>query len=197
MLNLVWPIFIILSFIYVILFGNLEDLNTAIFSSITDAVEMCILLLGNICFWNGIMQIANKTSILKKLTKAVMPLLKLLFPTIKKDSKLYELISMNMVANILGMGNAATPIGLKAMNEMQKENDNKSVLTDNMAIFIVLNTASIQIIPTTVIALRSSLGSSSPTSIVFPVWIATIAAAIVGISATKICIKVSKKKGAI
>ena len=85
---------------------------------------------------------------------------------------------MNMIANILGLGNAATPLGLKAMKSMQKENTKKDTLTDSMMMFIVLNTASIQIIPTTVIAIRNSLGSNSPTSIVFPVWIATIAAAI-------------------
>lgn len=194
MLNIVWPIFIILSFTYVILFGNVEELNTVIFSSITDAVDMSIMFLGTMCFWNGIMQIANKTTILKRLTKLIMPLLKILFPKIKKDSMLYEEISMNMVANILGMGNAATPIGLKAMTTMQKQNEDKNTLSDEMAIFIVLNTASIQIIPTTVIALRSSLGSTNPTSIVFPVWVATICAAIAGITVTKICIKLSKIK---
>ena len=97
-----------------------------------------------------------------------------------------------MVANILGLGNAATPLGIKAMNTMQKENANKEILTNDMAVFIVLNTASIQIIPTTVIAIRSSLGSQNPVSIILPVWVATICAAIAGITATKIFIKLGK-----
>ena len=97
-----------------------------------------------------------------------------------------------MVANILGLGNAATPLGIKAMQTMQEKNNNKKVLTNDMAMFIVLNTASIQLIPTTVIAIRNSLGSNNPTAIIVPVWIATICAAIVGITATKIFIKLGK-----
>ena len=99
---------------------------------------------------------------------------------------------MNMVANILGLGNAATPLGLKAMKSMQEENDKKDTLSDSMMMFIVINTASIQIIPTTVIAIRSSLDSENPTSIVFPTWIATIIAAIVGVFIARIGIKVTK-----
>ena len=97
-----------------------------------------------------------------------------------------------MVANILGLGNAATPLGIKAMKSMQEKNSDKKTLTNSMATLIVLNTASIQIIPTTVIAIRNSLGSQDPTSIIFPVWVATICAAITGIAATKIFIKWGK-----
>ena len=138
------------------------------------------------------MQIANKTKFVTKLTKVLKPFMKFLFPEIKENHKLYNEISMNIVANILGLGNAATPLGLKAMKTMQKDNPDKKVLTNSMATLIVLNTASIQIIPTTVIAIRSSLGSANPSIIIVPVWIATIVAAIVGIAATKIFIKVGK-----
>lgn len=100
---------------------------------------------------------------------------------------------MNIVANILGLGNAATPLGLKAMNELQKENDNKEKLSDNMMMLIVLNTASLQIIPTTVIAIRSSLGSENPTKIIFPVWISTFCAVIVGVIFCKILIKFTQE----
>ena len=95
---------------------------------------------------------------------------------------------------LLGLGNAATPLGLKAMKSMQKENNKKDILSDSMMMFIVINTASIQIIPTTVIAIRNSLGSNNPTSIVFPVWIATICSAIAAVLATKILIKITKKE---
>ena len=138
------------------------------------------------------MQIANKTTFVTKLTKVLKPFMKFLFPEIKEKHKLYNEISMNIVANILGLGNAATPLGLKAMKTMQKDNPDKKVLTNSMATLIVLNTASIQILPTTVIAIRSSLGSANPSIIIVPVWIATIVAAIVGIAATKIFIKVGK-----
>lgn len=195
MLNIVWSIFIIISFSYAIFFGNLNSLNAEIFSSLENAIKLSINLLGTICLWNGIMQIASKTSVIDKLTSFLKPIIRYLFPDLKKRPKIQKEISMNMIANILGLGNAATPLGLKAMKSMQEENEDKDVLSDSMAMFIVINTASIQIIPTTVIAIRNSLGSENPTSIVFPVWIATICAAISGIVAVKILIKVTKKRG--
>ena len=138
------------------------------------------------------MNIASKTTLIEKLTKILLPLLNFLFPDLRENKKVKKEISMNMIANILGLGNAATPLGLKAMKSMQEENNNKKVLSDNMMMFIVINTASIQIIPTTVIAIRNSLGSNNPTSIIFPTWIVTIIAFIVGVFAAKIIIKLTK-----
>lgn len=178
MLNKIWPVFIILSFSYAIFSGNLEQLNSAIFTSTSDAISLSINLLGTICLWNGIMQIANKTRIVDNLTNLLSPIIKILFPEMRKNKQIQKEISMNIIANILGLGNAATPLGLKAMKSMQKENSQKDTLTNSMLMFIVLNTASIQIIPTTVIAIRNSLGSNNPTAIIFPVWIATICAAV-------------------
>ena len=169
--------------------GNLENLNKSIFASTNDAIKLSIELLGTMCLWNGIMQIANKTTIIDKLTNLLMPIIKILFPEMRKNKQIQKEISMNMIANILGLGNAATPLGLKAMKTMQKENPKKDTLTNSMAMFIIINTASIQIIPTTVIAIRSSLGSTNPTSIIIPVWIATICAAFAGIIAAKILMK--------
>ena len=194
MLNIVWPIFIIISFSYAIFFGNLNSLNAEIFSSLENAIKLSINLLGTICLWNGIMQIASKTSVIDKLTSFLKPIIRYLFPELRTKPKIQKEISMNMIANILGLGNAATPLGLKAMKSMQEENSQKDRLTDSMAMFIVINTASIQIIPTTVIAIRNSLGSENPTAIVFPVWIATICAAICGIIAVKILIKITQKE---
>ena len=192
MLNLVWPIFIISSIIFAIISGNVDSLNKAILESSNTAVQLCITLLGTMCLWNGVMKIASETTVINKITYFLRPIMKLLFPKIKKNTTIYEEISMNVVANILGLGNAATPLGIKAMNSMQKNNKNKDELTDEMAMFIVLNTASIQIIPTTIIAIRNSLNSNNPTNIIFPVWVATICAAIAGISATKFFIKIGK-----
>lgn len=194
MLNIVWPIFIILSFSYAIFFGDINLLNSEIFKSTEEAINLSINLLGTICLWNGIMQVASKTSVIDKLTAFLKPIIRYLFPELRKKPKIQKEISMNMIANILGLGNAATPLGLKAMKSMQEENIQKDRLTDSMVMFIVLNTASIQIIPTTVIAIRNSLGSENPTAIVFPVWIATICAAICGIIAVKILIKVTQNK---
>ena len=194
MLNIVWPIFIILSVTYGIFSGNLSNLNSSIFESVNDAIKLTINLLGTMCLWCGIIQIANKTSVIEKLTKILKPLIRIIFPEVKRGSNVEKEISMNMIANILGLGNAATPLGLKAMKSMQDENPQKDTLSNSMAMFIILNTASIQIIPTTVIAIRNSLGSSNPTSIVFPIWIVSICSATFGIVVTKIFIKLSKEK---
>lgn len=110
MLNIVWPGFIIISIIFAILSGNIKELNISIFESTNTAVNLCITLVGTMCLWNGIMQIASKTSAMQKITKILNPIMRLLFPNLKKDSNIYQEISMNMVANILGLGNAATPL---------------------------------------------------------------------------------------
>ena len=192
LLNTIWPVFIILSFSFAIFSGNIDNLNQSIFSSTEEAVSLCITLLGTMCLWNGIMKVAAETSVMNKLTKVLTPVINMLFPELKNNERIKKEISMNIVANILGLGNAATPLGIKAMKSLQEENEDKKVLTNSMATLIVLNTASIQLIPTTVIAIRNSLGSQNPTNIIFPVWIATISAAIAGIVATKLFIKWGK-----
>lgn len=194
MLNIMWPAFILISFLYGILIGNVEAVNQSIFESSASAVKLSITFFGTICLWNGIMKIAQETSFVTKLTKMLKPIINFLFPDIKQNEQAKEEISMNIIANILGLGNAATPLGLKAMKTLQKENPKKDTITNSMAMFIVINTASLQLIPTTVIAIRASLNSSNPTQIIFPVWGSTIAAATAAIIATKIFISINKRK---
>ncbi len=189
MLNKIWPFFIIVAFAFAIYTGNISNVNTAIFSSAEQTVSLCITLLGTMCLWNGIMNIAVKTSLISKLTKFMKPFINFLFPDLKTDEKISEQVSMNIIANILGLGNASTPLGLKAISSMQEKNTNKKTLTNSMAMFILVNTASLQIIPTTVIALRSSLGSAEPSKIILAVWVATIAAFITAIFLGKILSK--------
>ncbi len=138
------------------------------------------------------MKIAEKSSLSNRLTKILTPIIHFLFPEINKNDVAYEQISLNIIANILGLGNAATPLGLNAMKSLQEKNTNKNILSNSMAMLILLNTASLQLIPTTVIALRTSLNSSNPTSIIFPVWVSTIFAAIAGVTAVKLFIKFGK-----
>lgn len=157
MLNILWPAFIIISFVYAIFTGRVTQVNNSIFESTASAVELSITLLGTMCLWNGIMQIASSTTIIDKLIRMLNPILRLLFPDINKEDEANKEISMNIIANMMGLGNAATPAGLRAMQSLQRTNKNKKVLSNSMAIFIVLNTASIQIIPTTVIAIRNAL----------------------------------------
>lgn len=189
MLNIIWPIFIIISYLYAIFVGNVSNINNSIFESCKSAVDLSITFLGTMCLWTGIMNIAKKTTLISKLANALKPIMKILFPDISVEEEAYGEISMNMVANILGLGNAATPLGLKAMKTMQKKNQKKDTLTNSMAMFIIINTASIQIIPTTVIAIRTSLGSNNPTAIILPVWIATMGAAVVGVTTAKLLMK--------
>ena len=189
MLNILWPIFIILSVIYGLIYGKADEINNGMFESLSDAIELSITFLGTISLWNGIMEICKKTSLMDKLTGFLKPFINFLFPELKKNETAKQEISMNMIANILGLGNAATPLGLKPMKTMQKENPKKDTLSNSMMMFIVINTASIQLIPTNVIAIRTSLNSENPTSIIAPVWIATIIAAVIGIFFTKILIK--------
>lgn len=189
MLNKIWPFFIIVAFAFAIYTGNISNVNTAIFSSAEQTVSLCITLLGTMCLWNGIMNIAVKTSLISKLTKFMKPFINFLFPDLKKDEKISEQVSMNIIANILGLGNASTPLGLKAISSMQEKNTNKKTLTNSMAMFILVNTASLQIIPTTVIAIRSSLGSAEPSKIILAVWVATIAAFVTAIFFGKILSK--------
>lgn len=194
MLNKIWPVFIILSFIYALLKSKMPELNDSIFNSCSQTVEMLLTFLGIMCMWNGIMQIIKETTLIDKIKKLLKPFMKFLFPELNKKSKAYEEMSMNIVANLLGLGNAATPLGLKAMQSLQEENENKETLSNTMIMFLVLNTASIQIIPTTIIAIRSSLGAENPAKIIVPVWISTIMAASAGIFTVKILSKRKEKK---
>ena len=161
MMNIIWPAFIIVSFIYAILTGKVNEINEGIFSSVSDTVQLSLTFLGTICLWNGIMEIVKRTTLIEKLTKFLNPLMVVLFPRLKNDKKIKSEISMNIIANILGLGNAATPLGLKAMKSMQEKNIKKDTLSDEMMMFIVLNTASLQLIPTNVIAIRTALNEKS------------------------------------
>lgn len=192
MLNKLWPIFIIISFLYAFISGNVENLNNGIFASTKSAVELSLTFLGTMCLWNGIMNVAYKSNLINKIVFILNPIIKKLFPGISKNEKIKKEISMNIIANIFGLGNAATPLGIKAMNSMQEVNKNKEKLSNEMMMFIVINTASLQIIPTTVIAIRNSLGSKNPTAIVMPVWIVSICALLSAITLTKILIKKGK-----
>lgn len=189
MLNIIWPIFIIVSIIYAIITGNLENINNSIFEVGENTVNLILTLFGTVCLWNGLMKIVENTSLIKKIAKLISPFMRILFPDVKKGSEAYEEISMNIVSNILGLGNAATPLGLRAIKSMQNENKDKNKLSNSMAMFIILNTASIQLIPTTVIAIRTSLGSAEPTKMLIPIWGATIGAAIAGVVSAKLLMK--------
>lgn len=162
MLSFIWCFFILISIIFGVGSGNIEAVNNSVFSSIENTMSIMIKLLGGMCFWSGIMEIAMHTSIQEKLKNLIKPINKIIFSKLDKDSLAYENITMNMATNMLGLGNAATPLGIKAVEELEKTNPYSDKLSDEEIMFIAINTASLQIIPTNIITIRSSLGSENP-----------------------------------
>ena len=145
------------------------------------------------CMWMGLMKIAELSGLIDIFSKFISPLTNLIFPKIKKNPSAKKAISMNIVANILGLGNAATPLGINAMEKLNQLNPHKKTATNEMCMLVVLNTASIQLIPSTLIALRTTFGSDNPSEIILPVWISSVITAIIAISFTSYCAK--RRKG--
>lgn len=193
MINKIWCFFIIISIIFSLITGSLNSLNQSIFSSINDTTQMVINLFGSMCFWCGIIKIISETSLQEKLKKIISPLNKKIFKNLDEKSLAYENISVNMVTNMLGIGNAATPAGLKAIDELEKINNSNDKLSDEMIMFIAINTASLQLIPTNVISIRNSLSSENPSSIIIGVWFSTILTFLSIIFLSKIYLKIRRK----
>ncbi len=193
MLNYIWIGLLMIGFAFGIVNGRLDDVTKAAMDSAQTAVTVCIGLLGVMCLWTGLMKIAEKSGLIRIIGRAVRPVLGFLFPEIPKDHPALGAIVMNLVANFLGLGNAATPLGLKAMKELQSLNKDKKTATNAMCMFLVLNTAAIQLVPANIIALRTSEGSKKPAEIIVCIWIASVCATIMGIIAAKMLSAVWKK----
>lgn len=181
MLNYVWVGMLLIGFIIGILNGRIEEVTNAAFTSAGRAVELGIGLMGIMCLWSGLMKIMEKSGLIHGLARLFRPVLKVLFREIRDNEKAIGAIVMNLAANFMGLGNAATPLGIKAMGELQKVNSHKDTASDAMCMFLVLNTSAIQLIPATVIALRSDAGSAAPSEITVCVWVASAAATLTGI----------------
>ena len=182
----VWFGLIAISVIFGIFTGKINQVSQAAISGASEAVMLFLILLATICLWSGLMKIADKAGLTSILQKMLLPITKRIFPDVKPNSAGMKAISMNIAANLLGLGNAATPLGLQAMKELSENSKNKSVATNSMITFVVLNTASLQLIPTTIAALRIKYGSSTPFDIVPSVWLASIVTVIFGVTLSKI-----------
>ncbi|AEY64461.1 nucleoside recognition domain-containing protein [Clostridium sp. BNL1100] len=193
MLNYIWIGLLMIGFAFGIVNGRLDDVTKAAMDSAQTAITVCVGLLGVMCLWTGLMKIAEKSGLIRIIGRAVRPVLRFLFPEIPKDHPALGAIVMNLVANFLGLGNAATPLGLKAMKELQSINKDKKTATNAMCMFLVLNTAAIQLVPANIIALRTSEGSKKPAEIIICIWIASVCATIMGIIAAKMLSAVWKK----
>lgn len=189
MLNLIWSLIIIFSILFSFASGKGEDIVGMLNSSINSSFSLFLTIAPLMCFWSGIMEAAERSGITKIIAKAIHPLIRLLFPEIKDDYEAVSKITMNMSANILGMGNAATPLGLQAMERLDKLNVNPERADNAMCMFVIVNTASIQLIPSTVISLRAQFGSASPSDILPATIITTLCAFTVGCISAKICAK--------
>ncbi|UMZ73902.1 nucleoside recognition domain-containing protein [Natranaerofaba carboxydovora] len=192
MVNYIWLFFIVGGILFSLFNGNIDDVTNALFNSADEAVNLSIGLISIMSFWLGIMKIIEKSGLIRVINKILTPIAKFLFPDVPKDHPAMNAILMNMSANLLGMGNAATPFGIKAMQNLQELNDKKDRATDSMCTFLAINTSSITLIPTTVLGIRAAAGSQEPTEIVGTTLIATLCSAIAAISADKVARKFSK-----
>ncbi|MBO5229917.1 MAG: spore maturation protein A [Clostridia bacterium] len=192
MLNYIWAGMVIFSVISAAFGGNGEVISSAIISSASDAVTLCIRLGGTICLWGGLMEIAEASGLTGAVCRLLSPFLKIVFPKMDMKSKTAKAISMNVTANLLGLGNAATPLGLEAMKRLQEENGKKDRASADMMKFVVMNSAAFHLIPTTVAALRQDYGCKTPFDIMPASWISSAAALLVGLTAAVILIKISE-----
>lgn len=179
------------SLIFAAFGGRMGELSAAMLAKSGEAVELVISLCGIICFWSGIMRVAERAGLVDKLARLLSPIVAFLFKGVKRGGRAAGLITMNLAANILGLGNASTPLGLAAMKAIAEESgDNSDYATDDMIMLAVLNTASLQIIPTTAAALRAANGAAKPFEILPCVWIVSAYSVILVVTSTKLMCRI-------
>lgn len=187
MLNMIWAGMMLVGIVWAAVHGNMEAVTEGILVSSKDAVSLCITMLGIMSFWSGILKIGEHSGLIAALTEKMRPVIRFLFPQLPESHPAAAHISANMIANMLGLGWAATPAGLKAMEELQNlERERNSPLSvgtasNEMCTFLIINISSLQLIPINMIAYRSQYGSADPSGIVGPVLIATMISTAVGI----------------
>lgn len=182
MVNIIWFLLLFIGITYSLLTGNISLINDEIILSGKSAFNLIITMLEVTVLWTGILRIAENSGLLSKFARIISPILSRLFPSVPRGHESLDYISSNVAANMMGLGSAATPFGLKAMKALQEINPNKNQASDAMITFLVLNTSGVTIIPTTVIALRLGAGSSNPSEIIITSILATICSSIAGLT---------------
>lgn len=167
-------ILLLISVLSAIINGKMTEISNSFLSQCADAVTLVLSLTGSMCLWSGVMRVASDSGVIDFLARIMRPIIGLLFPTADKNGKAYGYIVMNLLSNFLGLGNASTPIGIKAMQELNKEQPSNGVASDNMIMLAVINTAGLQLFPATVAAVRTNYASASPADIVPAVWLTSI-----------------------
>ena len=194
-MNYIWFFIILISIISAIYTGKIDTVVHSIMTGAQKAVEITLYLVGIMAFWLGIMKIAEKSGLVTNIANLLKPIAHKLFPSVPENNPAIGNIAMNFTANAFGLGNAATPIGIKAMEELQELNKNKEVASNDMCTLLAMNTAGWQLVPTTVIAVLVANGAKNPTEIVFPTLIVTTIAFLSAIIAVKILEKINFKSG--
>lgn len=191
MINKIWASFIIIGILYSILTNNVELISTEIIKSTETTLNMITKIFPVMALWLGIMKIAEVSTLLKKISKLLSPIMKKIFPEIPENHESISLITTNIVANLFGLGNASTPIGLKTMKSLQELNKNKEEASHSMITFLVLNTTGLTIIPTTILSLN--MNAKNPTEIILPCFLASLSATIGGLIIDRILQRKDKK----
>lgn len=183
-MNYIWSFMVVISLMCAVFTGRIDETVNAVFEGASSAVATLFSFAGAMCFWTGIMKISERCGISDVIRRIISPVISRLFPTASAAARRY--ISMNITANILGMGNAATPMGMLAAKTLDEENPYPQKPSADMCMLVVLNTTSFQLVPTTIIALRAAAGSAAPTSVIAPIWFASAFAVCIGVIAVKI-----------
>lgn len=183
---------LVFSLVFGFLNGKLEMLTPAALNGAKDAVSLCLSLCGMICLWSGVMELMRRSGLSEKLSRMLRPVLIRLFPASARDSETMDALSSNVSANLLGLGNAATPAGIKAAVGL-KRLSGESFASDELCLLVVMNTASIQLLPTTVASLRASFGAAAPFDILPAVWLASLLSVSSGIMAAKLFARFSRQ----
>lgn len=189
MLNYLWGFMIIIGVIYGAFTGNIQAVADGAINSAKDAVTLCITMLGVMSLWTGLMEIAEKSGLIKTCTEKISPVMRWLFPYVPPQHDAMKHMTTNVIANILGLGWAATPAGLRAMNSLAQLNDSDKTASNAMCTFLVINVSSLQLIPVNIIAYRSQYGSTNPTAVVAPAIIATLVSTIVAVIFCRIMLR--------
>ncbi len=193
-MNYIFSGMVILSLITAFFTGKIDETVSAALDGAKSSVEIILSFAGIMCMWSGFLRLLEEGGMASIIAKLIRPITKILFPRLEKNSVAMEKISANISANLLGVGNAATPAGIEAMCELDKLNKRPDTASDEMSIFTVINTASIQLVPTTIIALRASFGSQNSECIMLPIWISSVCAVVCAVSAMKFILFVRKRK---
>lgn len=184
-MSVIWTAMVLLSLICALLTGNTEALAAAALEGASAAVQLCISMAGVLCLWMGVMEIMKRAGLAEKLSRLLRPILARLFPDFARDATVMNSLSANVSANLLGLGNAATPLGLEAARRMARKSP--GIASNDLCMLVVCNTASIQLIPSTVASVRMAAGAANPFDILPAVWLASLLSISVGICAAKLC----------